>query len=149
MQENSKVETVAETPEARFTKLNPNAQKWVEALRSGKYQQTKGYLNRGGGFCCLGVACELAIEEGVAIEKEPSIDYCRYDQSSAFPPEGVRKWLGLTTREAKFLGGKKSLAIENDSGVTFSDIADIIESQPDGLFESQRDSVTSPSEVKP
>jgi hypothetical protein len=66
MQENSKVETVAETPEARFTKLNPNAQKWVEALRSGKYQQTRYLISRKDGkYCCLGVACELAIAEGV------------------------------------------------------------------------------------
>lgn len=39
--------------------------KWVKALRSGKYLQTKGNLfdadaNDGqGGYCCLGVACEI------------------------------------------------------------------------------------------
>lgn len=40
-------------------KLNPNAQKWVDALRSGKYQQGAGCLSAEGKFCCLGVACEV------------------------------------------------------------------------------------------
>lgn len=30
--------------------------KWVEALRSGKYQQGKYYLKDGDTYCCLGVA---------------------------------------------------------------------------------------------
>ena len=32
---------------------------WLDALRSGKYQQTDGYLHSGDGFCCLGVACDI------------------------------------------------------------------------------------------
>ena len=36
---------------------------WVEALRSGKYQQIKGVLRQplanGYGHCCLGVLCEI------------------------------------------------------------------------------------------
>ena len=34
--------------------------KWVAALRSGKYEQGTGWLNRNGKFCCLGVLCEVA-----------------------------------------------------------------------------------------
>lgn len=30
-------------------------EQWVAALRSGKYKQGTGYLNRDGKFCCLGV----------------------------------------------------------------------------------------------
>lgn len=33
---------------------------WLEALRSGKYIQAKGRLERGGGYCCLGVL-EMAV----------------------------------------------------------------------------------------
>ena len=29
--------------------------KWLKALRSGKYKQTRGKLQRGGRNCCLGV----------------------------------------------------------------------------------------------
>lgn len=46
-----------------MTKMNPEIKaKWVAALRSGDYEQGRGYLHRGG-FCCLGVACDLFIKE--------------------------------------------------------------------------------------
>lgn len=32
---------------------------WIEALRSGKYEQGKGYLKKDGAYCCLGVLCEI------------------------------------------------------------------------------------------
>ncbi len=36
------------------------AQKWVDALKSGKYPQGEGYLeNDYGQYCCLGVACRM------------------------------------------------------------------------------------------
>ena len=35
--------------------------KWIAALRSGKYSQTKEYLQDSRGYCCLGVACEILI----------------------------------------------------------------------------------------
>jgi hypothetical protein len=40
---------------------------WLDALRSGKYEQTTGQLERDGKYCCLGVYCvvhELTIENG-------------------------------------------------------------------------------------
>jgi hypothetical protein len=40
--------------------------KWVAALRSGKYEQGREYLQADGKFCCLGVLCEVA--------KVPSVD---------------------------------------------------------------------------
>lgn len=43
------------------TKLPPEFKaQWLEALRSGKYVQSKNYLHIGQGFCCLGVACDIA-----------------------------------------------------------------------------------------
>lgn len=45
-------------------------QKWIEALRSGVYEQGKGYLmlrkNQKDKFCCLGVVCVIA---GIPKEK--------------------------------------------------------------------------------
>jgi hypothetical protein len=37
---------------------------WIEALRSGKYQQARKRLRTDVGFCCLGVICEMAVAEG-------------------------------------------------------------------------------------
>lgn len=34
-------------------------QKWIEALRGDKYQQTVGILKSASGFCCLGVLCDI------------------------------------------------------------------------------------------
>lgn len=42
--------------------------KWVEALRSGRYEQTTGFLRRSNGrFCCLGVLCDV---RGTTIEAD-------------------------------------------------------------------------------
>src|SRR2546428_66571 len=60
----------------RHDVLNKNAQKWVDALLSGKYKQTEGVLcsvsDKGKlSFCCLGVACEVAIANGVKLNVKP------------------------------------------------------------------------------
>lgn len=34
--------------------------RWVAALRSGEYRQTRGELRDAAGFCCLGVACDIS-----------------------------------------------------------------------------------------
>lgn len=34
--------------------------KWIEALRSGDYEQARGTLYDGEGYCCLGVLCKVA-----------------------------------------------------------------------------------------
>lgn len=38
---------------------------WVDALRSGSYRQSTGYLRDDidNGFCCLGVLCEILVEK--------------------------------------------------------------------------------------
>ena len=36
---------------------------WVKALRSGEYKQGGGALHRGDHFCCLGVLCDIAIDD--------------------------------------------------------------------------------------
>jgi hypothetical protein len=43
-----------------YRKLNTAVKaKWLKALRSGKYNQTKGQLKDETGYCCLGVLCEV------------------------------------------------------------------------------------------
>lgn len=44
--------------------LNPVAQKWVDALRSGKYRQCRNQLRSDDreAYCCLGVLAELYVE---------------------------------------------------------------------------------------
>lgn len=100
--------------------MNDNAKKWVAALRSGKYGQCRSRLKLGSNlFCCLGVA------ENVVLGN-------RRRSGAHFLSEGSRKALGLRSVTGWFNG--QSLAQLNDSGSTFAEIADIIESEPEGLF---------------
>lgn len=59
-------------------------QKWIAALRSGEYDQAYSQLKLKDAYCCLGVLCELAIEDEI-IE--------RYDSWRALPPVQVTDWL--------------------------------------------------------
>ncbi|MDE3022805.1 MAG: hypothetical protein KGI54_13265, partial [Pseudomonadota bacterium] len=45
-------------------KQREKSKAWVAALLSGKYEQIRGALRRGSGFCCLGVLCDIS-ETGV------------------------------------------------------------------------------------
>jgi hypothetical protein len=118
--------------------INENAKKWVAALRSGKYEQGKGYLNIGGTFCCLGVGCEVAIENGLSVVTYLHPDgnnftVTSYDRRQGFLPERVTEWLGLTTDTGHY--DTSDLMKDNDvRHKTFAEIADIIESEPQGLF---------------
>lgn len=44
--------------------MNPEVkQKWIDALRSGEYQQDRCSLKTLKGFCCLGVLTDLYLKE--------------------------------------------------------------------------------------
>jgi hypothetical protein len=49
-------------------------QKWIKALRSGKFKQGNGCLHRDGRYCCLGVACAVSgmkhVPRGLIISRE-------------------------------------------------------------------------------
>ena len=120
-------------------KLNKNAQKWVRALRSGKYKQGRGVLHGAGDkFCCLGVACNLALESGLKLETFTDLaGGTSYDGAGCYLPDKVRKWLGLRQNTGAYAKNSKSgstLAHLNDAGKRFTTIARIIESKPEGLF---------------
>jgi hypothetical protein len=117
------------------SKLNKNARAWVRALRSGKYKQGKNQLRSGDRFCCLGVACELAVKAGVI--GPPVLDKTyRYGDSRFELDQRVGNWLGLRDNAGRFMkkGEPESLSDLNDHGKKFVTIARIIESKPEGLF---------------
>ena len=116
--------------------MNANAKSWVAALRSGEFKQAVGALRKGDAYCCLGVACELYRREtGDGMWKRDQYKDYRFDTRDADLPESVRAWFGL----ADHLGGVfygESLAERNDAGESFTAIAYLIESEPEGLFET-------------
>lgn len=110
--------------------MNSNAKAWVKALRSGEYKQGKGVLrNKEDEFCCLGVACDLYCK---AVEDIYDPDTESYGGKDCRLPDKVMEWLGLGGGFGDYFGS--SLSTKNDNGTSFSDIAGIIESEPEGLF---------------
>ncbi len=116
------------------------------ALRSGKYPQGRTHLCKTTCdgvvvFCCLGVASEVAIANGLDVLKiikpnrwsDEHKEYTSYDGNVSSLPDSVMDFYGFDTSVGGFGGG--SLAQLNDYvGYSFEDIADLIDSNPKGLF---------------
>lgn len=98
--------------------------KWLEALRSGRYDQTTGQLRNGNCFCCLGVLCDVFNPNAWEIEGDWSYGEGP-DQSHEVGvlPHNFRITYGIDPV-------LEALLIEmNDDGRTFSEIANYIEAK--------------------
>jgi hypothetical protein len=124
--------------------MRPEIKKlWAGALRSGRYRQGKYTLRRGDEFCCLGVLCDLAIQQGLDLRATSAASRATlYDGQRSGLPARVMKWAGLDRDfppsewplgwvnggcpvPLPRAGG--TLAYLNDSGRTFHEIAAAIE----------------------
>lgn len=112
--------------------------KWVEALRSGEYTQTKSHLQDEHGHCCLGVGCEVSINKrflkrdghGFLIGATPRI------------VQPVRPWLKNIDDSFKTIMGRRLTTLNDSEGFTFDEIADMLElafihNDPQYLYESE------------
>ena len=96
--------------------------KWVEALRSGKYEQGKRRLKqRDSGHCCLGVLCDISPIMGI-------------NYNLSLTPAKVVEWSGMKTSTGELPKSYKTKHIRfhhlwqlNDFGLSFKQIANIIE----------------------
>lgn len=131
--------------------MNPEIKKrWVEALRSGRFKKGTGKLHwyredTPDEFCCLGVLCEIAIEDGVVKRnlKELYNGYRFYSYTGLgtdaedFLPGDVREWAELNINNPYYLArgeredlleNRAYLSVMNDNEyTTFDEIADVIE----------------------
>ncbi len=111
---------------------------WIAALRRGDHPQDGGYLRTQGGFCCLGVACDLFNDRiwrqsptgwsylGVLIDlPKPVMDAYR-----------LRRPDGQYTGED---GYAACLAGDNDSGKSFAEIAELIEAELEAALAAGRE----------
>lgn len=136
-------------------KLDPEKKAlWLRALRSEEYTQGREQLRTADGkFCCLGVGCDVfkgATGRGEWIEEEAPRYQGDYtfrvsdeDHSWSSLPQAVVDWFGLPTPEpgaslSEFValsdlrvigpdGRPVPLSNLNDQGMSFADIADLIE----------------------
>jgi hypothetical protein len=119
---------------------------WIRRLESGKYQQTKGCLYNGEGYCCLGVLCEIAHENGIVERSDkPNGDghyaYC-YDEdgieivADVDLPHAVMAWAGINTVAGTYEYGSL-VSLNDDKEWDFKHIAEIIRIGPKGLFNDE------------
>jgi hypothetical protein len=118
---------------------------WLNALRSGEYRQGKNRLctvslNGTKSFCCLGVLSDLAVKEGACVWSKR-----RHAQMAEgigddlhHLSDAVIEWAGLQQLSAEQIklndlvaaidGPTKTyVSCLNDTGRTFTEIADVIE----------------------
>lgn len=106
---------------------------WTRALKSGQYAQGDGYMRSNSGYCCLGVAMDIAFANGC----EPT-GTDNWGVTSQMP-DNVADWYGLPRGDRSDprlleVGGFRDLSLQsrlrastlNDAPVPFSDIADRI-----------------------
>lgn len=130
----SKIEPISKEP----FEFGPIQTKWLEALESGNYKQTNGYLKNKHGYCCLGVLCEVM---GLEIEEREGTPFFKSGDSAsaAYVPTGAVEAAGLHNIAGELrqdVGGNTALTSLNDHvGWSFSQIAAYIRHDPHNVFE--------------
>jgi hypothetical protein len=89
--------------------------RWVAALRSGEFKQTRGRLKMGNSYCCLGVLCAI---HGQGFDEDSP---AKKDWSGSYD-----NLLPITREEAHQLWIRNDGA-EGQREHSFSEIADFIE----------------------
>jgi hypothetical protein len=102
------------------------ADKWISALKSGKFKQSFGVLSNNEGYCCLGVLCKIVD------------DNRRFKPHETHPDRNTMSIVGLKNMGGYFgdnedIDKDKYLTNLNDSGKTFEEIAEIIENNWEAL----------------
>ena len=103
-----------------------NRDKWVAALRSGEYKQGKGALvvedADGPFYCCLGVACQVASDNGVT---------GAFDAGNQVLSEAVMDWLGVRDECGGLVDDVAERGalteLNDDTDFDFNQLADLID----------------------
>ena len=107
--------------------MNPQIKEdWVEALRSGEYEQTQGVLDQDDRQCCLGVLCDI-LDVPFVMGIEPKGRFRLYGETgveseSGHLPASVLKRTGITPTQVDRL-----VDLNDKYKATFDEIADYIE----------------------
>lgn len=110
--------------EREYLKLNlTQFNKWIKALRSGKYSQTKNSLEDSDGFCCLGVACKVLIPKYKLF-----IDDYGFIQGEIPENQGNSPvWLNKINDNFSIITSKSLVDLNDNKNFTFDEIADVLE----------------------
>lgn len=109
--------------------------KWLDALRSGKYEQGQSFLRVDDTFCCLGVLCDIYLKEKnlnwiqVNVDDDPILYSCMRFTEDEVLPEEVMKWVSLDTPDPRITSKNAQVSELNDDSYSFNEIADLIEKE--------------------
>lgn len=135
-------------------KMGPLQRKWIEELKTTDKQQIEGYLcTDDGRYCCLGILCEvLNLDKRVTHERVDCDSFVVefYSPNSKVMsdkyqlPQHVHSIVNLSDELGRVIkhnvehvtteDGYNCLADMNDSGISFKEIAEIIEVDPSNFF---------------
>ena len=107
---------------------------WLEALESGKFEQGQTCLKKDNKFCCLGVACELSGIEAILMTRSGITRYEYLGEKHYLPKEIVDKLKFRGNQGDAFGEPTMAIALLNDEGKTFKEIAAIIRANPFQYF---------------
>lgn len=116
---------------------------WVKALRSGEFVQGSGTLENEGidaegnpvkELCCLGVACRVAMRNGLnlPITTSPNshLTFFGENRATGFLPDEVQEWYGFDN-DNPWIGTGQNLVRAVDAndgrGFSFNTIATLVE----------------------
>lgn len=116
--------------------MNPRIKEiWLDKLENGDIPQITGQLgNVEAGRCCLGVLCDIAVQEGVIDPPAAHGVKLMYVDEVAILPTAVMEWAEIEHNNGGFATNPEenpeymddALSYQNDSGTTFPEIAQII-----------------------
>lgn len=120
MSENIFVRRIGVKSEARI-------REWIKALVSGNFKQAEGVLREEatGGYCCLGVICQIAEPDGWNYVGIPHFGHpmgAEAERNGYLNQKAARSY-NLSA------AGQKKLAKLNDSGYNFGEVAVFIAEQ--------------------
>lgn len=96
---------------------------WISALRSGYFKQTKGSLQNGGRYCCLGVACKVLIPESKQYKSYGNQLLGGTPVIQGYAP----KWLIKISLEVEKITGTNLVEYNDVYKFKFKEIADLLE----------------------
>ena len=111
---------------------------WVKALRSDEFLQGTDFLDAQGRYCALGVLAVLGLLEGQCTYNQIDRVGC-FDQKKRSLSFNILKWADIAQDQERFLhpaeqevivtykGKKTTIAKLNDLGLSFKEIAHIIQ----------------------
>ena len=113
----------------------------VDELREGRYKQGVRFLRRNDKYCFEGLACEISGLHKWELYNwttNSPVKIYGYGGPICVMPKDVMDFYGFQTPngwyQTKGVPWKDNLTNRNDAGLTFSELADIIEAEPDEMF---------------